>query len=125
MTAIYDFLLHVNNTVPPWVVAALLGWLVSITITQAIKFAMLLHWDALLREGVARLVAFGSAAFTVIWLMPTFEGLILALAVGVWSPLAFWLLMKSLDGRFPGARDFLSGDVRGFMGKGETRENRP
>lgn len=125
MTAIYDFLLHVNGTVPPWLIAALLGWLTSISVTQALKFAMVLHWDAFLREGTARLIAFGSAAITVVWLLPTFPGFILALAVGVWSPFAFWLLMRFLEGRFPGARDFLSGDVRGLMSSKPTRENRP
>lgn len=115
MTAAYDFFLHVTATFPPWLLAMLLGWLTSITITQTVKYLMPLRWRPDKRQAVARIVAFVSGAATVAYLMPTFIGALLALVIGVWAPLAYRLFIYAIQHRFPWLADVLSADIRGTV----------
>lgn len=123
MNAIYDFALRVADTFPPWALAMLLGWLVSIGVTQPLKFVMPLAWPAETRARVAWVVAFGSAFGTTLYLYQNPLGIILAVIVGLWSPTAYAILVAFLRHRWPWAADVLSGDVRGIL-TGQRRENR-
>lgn len=116
--------LHILNTLPPWLAACLLGWAGSIAITQPAKFLMPLGWDADTRAIVARVLAtFSAMACTVLAyfaLQPLAPGaavLLAALLTGVWSPIAFALLLAGLrrHPRTAWAADVLSGDVRGVL----------
>lgn len=127
MSEIYDFLLHVVLTAPLGIKACLLGWIMSITLTQPLKFLLPLGWHPALRERIARAVAFGSAFLTVVVVEPNRTGVAWGFITGVWSPTFYWLLLLWLGGRsWPWAqkaRDILSGDVRGTL-LGSPQENR-
>lgn len=125
MTAIYDFLLHVSGTAPAWLIACLLAWAVSISVTQPLKFLMPLSANPALREWIAQGAAFLSAFFTVAYLVKPPVGILLGVVVGIWSPVAFYLLMRVLERRFPWAADILSGDVRGTLFERRRRDGRP
>jgi hypothetical protein len=113
MKAIYDFLLYVHSTMPPWVVAVFLGWGMSISVTQPIKFLLPLRMDPKVRANIARICAFCTGCVAVVYYMPGVTGWLVGFMVGVWSPTAYWLLMLVVGHRFPWLKDFLSGDVRG------------
>lgn len=115
MTAIYDFFLHVFSTVPPWLVACLLGWVMSFTVTQPLKFLLPLNWHPEHREEIAQLVAFVTGLAVTWYLLRTPVGLLLGIVVGVWSPLAYFLTILLIERRFPWLADLLSGDVRGKL----------
>lgn len=115
MTAIYDFLLHVFGTVPAPIVACLLGWAMSFTVTQPLKFFLPLHWHPETREGIAQCVAFVTGLCVTVFLMQTWVGFFLGVMVGIWSPLAYYLTILLIERRFPWLADILSGDVRGKL----------
>lgn len=123
MKTIYDFILHIYNTLPPPVAVMLVGWAMSISMTQPLKFLMPLKWRADDREIVAQLVAFLSGFGTVMYLMPTAMGFFLGTVIGIWSPLAFFILMLMIEKRWPKVKDFMSGDIRGTL-IGQRRENK-
>lgn len=120
----WNTVLHILATLPPWLAACLLGWAGSIAITQPAKFLMPLGWDPESRAIVSRVLATLSAmACTMLAyfaLAPLAAGaavLLAALLTGVWSPIAFALLLAGLrrHPRTAWAADVLSGDVRGVL----------
>lgn len=122
MTAAWNFLLHVVNTIPAWLAAALIGWAGSIAITQPAKFLMPARWDPELRAVAARalasLSAFLATGFAYQALAPDGSAaglLVTALLTGLWSPIAYALLIRGLrrSPRLAWIADVLSGDVRG------------
>lgn len=122
MSALWNALLHVLNTIPAWLAAAVIGWVASIAITQPAKFLMPVGWDSELRAVVARALAsvsaFVATAFAFRALAPdgALAGMILAaLVTGLWSPIAYSLLVAGLrrSDRLAWIADILSGDVRG------------
>lgn len=123
MTATYNFGLHVLATLPAWVAAFLVGWIFSVGLTQSVKFTMPVRWCADTREIVARVLAVLSAAMPAgIYYAstPNAEPAALALVMlgtGIWSPIAFSLLMAGLRRwpRFEWVADVLSGDKRGVL----------
>ena len=115
MTGFYDFFLHVLSTMPVAVQAILLGWAVSITITQPLKFAMPLRWRPATRARIARIVAFLTAFLTCLIWDPVPFGAVLGFMVGVWSPGIYWLGMKIVNRQWPWLSDVMSGDVRGIL----------
>jgi hypothetical protein len=115
MTGLYDLFLHIIATTPRWAVAILLGWVMSITITQPLKFIMPIEWSSNLREWVARVIAFATACITTVIYLPTMLGWALGFIVGVWSPVAYFLVMKIISHRWPWLADVFSGDVRGVL----------
>ena len=124
MESIYKFLLEVNNTLPPWAIAGLAGWLVSWGVVQGVKFLFPVSWEPLLRKEAAQLMATGTAFITTLVIMPTYGGLLVALIAGLWSPISYAILMGVLFRYVPWLADILSGDVRGTL-IGEKKENRP
>lgn len=124
ITSAWNTLLHVLNTLPPWLAAGLIGWSGSIAVTQPVKFLMPLGWDSEMRAVAARVLASLSAfAFTVLGysaIAPGASGaalMLVALLTAVWSPIAFALLLAGLrrHPRTAWAADVLSGDVRGVL----------
>jgi hypothetical protein len=124
MTGIWNFALHVLNTLPPWLAACLIGWAGSIAITQPAKFVMPLRWDGETRAIVARVLASlsafvvtGLAYLTVAPEAPGAAVLLAAMLTGIWSPIAYALLVGGLrtHPRTAWAADVLSGDVRGVL----------
>ena len=133
MTAAWNFVLHVLNTLPAWLAALLVGWAISVGLTQSLKFAIPVHFCEDWRELISRLVAFMSAAFpaglyylTDPTAAPAVAFLVM-LAAGVWSPLAFAILQWALrtNAKTAGLADVLSGDTRGVLkaklGKSDAR----
>lgn len=135
MTAIWNSLLNIWNTMPWPVAQFLVGWLSSITLVQSLKVG--LRRFTRVDEDNRHLVAWFTAvmsAFLFAWAYglaivppPASAGMIAFVAVftGIWSPLAFAGLQKFLRaspeigkrkgfGWVPdlsGIADWLSGDV--------------
>lgn len=129
MNALWDALLHALESMPAWLAAVLIGWGISVGVTQTVKFWMPLRWDPYLREDVARGVAVMSASFpALLYAMhrdqPALIIMLTATGAGLWSPLAFALLQAALKRYWPWAADVLSQDVRGHL-VGKSLENRP
>lgn len=132
MTAFWNTLLHMLNTMPGWLAAVLVGWAISVGLTQGLKFALPVRWCPDGRELTARIVAFASAAFPA-WLYyagqpdaQAVTGLLVAVGSGLWSPLAFAILQAVLRRFAPWLADALSGDKRGVVaaklkGQGDAR----
>ena len=108
-----DDALKVYNTIPFALWACLLGWAVSVGMTQPLKFALPLGWHPAWREHLTRFVAFISGFLAVVALIPTTTGILLGIATGLWSPIAYGLVLYVVKYRWPWLADFLSGDVRG------------
>lgn len=126
MTAIYDLFLHIYKTTPPELSAMLMAWVVSVTITQPLKFILPLNWWPRLREGLTQGSAFLTAFVTCFALLPTKMGALLGFVVGIWSPVAYYLLVRVLGRQYPWLQDILSGDVRSALFTSKPiRENRP
>lgn len=120
MKATWDFAMHVLGTMPVWLAAMLVGWGLSWGLTQTLKFAVPETVDARLRHVLNQALAFLSAAVPAglyYWQHDqTFTGLVLvAVAAGVWSPMAFAILQAVLRRFFPWLADALSGDKRGVI----------
>lgn len=124
MEDMIESVLGIYNRLPFPVIACLLGWLVSVGITQPVKFALPLNWYPRTRQIIAQGVAFASAFLTVYGLIVSPTGIVLGVIVGLWSPIAYAVAINLLEERYPRLTDILSGDVRGVM-KGDVRENRP
>lgn len=117
--------LQLIDTTPPWLAAIVIGWVISIGITQSVKFVVPVRdelgerWDVQ-REAVTRLIAFLSG-FTPAVAYGLTEGLGMVVSIlcgviaGVWSPVAFALLQRVLRRWWPWAADVLSSDVRGVI----------
>lgn len=123
MTATYNFGLHILATLPPWLAAFLVGWAFSVGVTHSIKFTLPVRWCQDTREIIARVTAVLSAALPAGLYyagQPDAQPGPLALVMfgtGIWSPLAFALLMGGLR-RWPRGEwiaDVLSGDKRGVL----------
>jgi hypothetical protein len=123
MSAIYDFALHAFETAPPWLVAWIVGWLGSWGVVQAIKFWMPLRWEPILRKEAAQVMACGSAAGFALVMLPTFQGVLVAIIAGLWSPISYAFMMRFVSHFWPWLGDVLSGDVRGVL-IGDQRENK-
>lgn len=120
MKSAWDFAVHVLNTMPPWLAAILVGWAISVGMTQASKFALPLSVNEGVRELVARLLAFTSAAIPagVYYTSRSSDSAAAALVMigaGLWSPLAFAVLQAALRRYFPWLADVLSADKRGKL----------
>lgn len=132
MNAIWNTLLHMLNTMPGWLAAVLVGWAISVGLTQGLKFAMPVRWCPEGRELTARIVAFLSAAIPAGAYYaslpdphPIAAFLVMA-GSGLWSPLAFAILQAVLRRFAPWLADALSGDKRGVVaaklkGQGDAR----
>lgn len=120
MKATWDFIIHVLGTMPPWLASVLVGWALSIGLTQTAKFTLPLSLSANFRHVASRVLAFASAAVPAglyYWQQhPSFTGLVLvSVAAGVWSPMAFAITQAVLRRYFPWLADALSGDKRGVV----------
>lgn len=114
--------LHLLATLPPWLAAFLIGWAVSVGLTQGLKFALPVGAPEGLREAAARWLAFLSAAVPAgAWLYDAGgSGLavaLVAIGTGAWSPVAYALLIAGLRRfeRTAWIADVLSGDKRGVV----------
>jgi hypothetical protein len=112
--------IHILGTMPAWLAAILIGWGVSAGVTQTVKFFMPLSIAAEQREPMTRLVAVLVAAVAAALAMVDRGGglvsiVLVAIAAGVWSPIAFALLQAVLRRWWPWAADVLSADVRGAL----------
>ena len=123
MTAAWNFVLHVLNTMPAWLAAVLVGWALSVGLTHGVKFTIPLRVCPDLREVLTRVTAFLSAACCA-WLYyasrPEAEPILsflVAPGAGVWSPVAFAILQWALrlSTKTAGLADVLSGDTRGVL----------
>ncbi|WP_353094174.1 hypothetical protein [Methylibium sp.] len=120
MRQMIDNLYHALGAMPPWLAAVLIGWAVSAGVTQTVKFFMPLSVLPEQREPMTRLIAVLVAAVAAALAMIDREGgavsvALVAVAAGVWSPLAFAMLQAALRRFWPWAADVLSGDVRGVI----------
>lgn len=122
-TTFVDTYLDSLANLPLWAQAFLIGWILSIGVTQTLKF--MLPIDKLpvaWREVAARWVAFITAAAPAGAWMATGDGGELAIAfvaigTGAWSPIAYALTIGLLR-RSPKTdwiADILSGDKRGVL----------
>lgn len=124
MTAIYDFILHVYSTIPAPIIYMLISWLMSVAITQQLKFLMPLNWYPDIRNNIAQVTAFTVAFVTMFYLLPTNIGFFLGVLVGIFSPLAYALAILFIEERWPKVADILSADVRGMI-YGDRRSAQP
>ena len=120
MREVIDSTYHALGTMPAWLAAVLIGWAVSAGITQTVKFFMPLDTPEAAREAMARSIAVMTAAAAAALVMIDRGGnslavALVAIASGVWSPLAFAMLQAVLRQWWPWAADVLSGDVRGVV----------
>lgn len=115
MIAIYDAFLHVVDTFPPWLLALAMGWIVSATATHFLKFRLPFSVRPSHRAWVTRAIAFVTAAATTYALLPTRMGVLLAVLMGLWSPVFYRLFIVTIQNRYPKAADILSADVRGTL----------
>lgn len=115
MNATLQALLSAFDALPPLARAALIAWAVSITSTQPLKFLLPLAWSSRARNAVAQAAAFGSALGAMVAQVPTTEGWLVGLLVGVWSPAAYYLFIRLIEKRAPWLADALSADVRGVL----------
>ena len=115
MNAIYNQIASFYMSLLPELRACVLAWLVSISVTQPMKFLLPLNWHPELRKRLAQAVAFVSAFLTMTFLLPNGLGVILGLVMGSWSPTFYVLAIKLADKYWPWGADFLSADVRGMM----------
>jgi len=120
MREVIDSTYHALGTMPAWLAAVLIGWAVSAGVTQTVKFWMPLSVSSGQREATARVVAVLTAAVAAALVMVDRGGnslavALVAIASGVWSPLAFAMLQAVLRQWWPWAADVLSGDVRGVV----------
>jgi len=121
MTATYNFALHVFQTLPSWLAAVLVGWAISTGITQSVKFTMPLKVDPDIREMIARVLAFLSAAIPAGMYYADQPGanpaaLVLVMTgAGLWSPIAYAILQAVLRRYLPWVAEALSGDSRGVL----------
>jgi len=134
MTTFWNTLLHVLNTMPAWLASILVGWAMSVGLTQGLKFSLPVRWCPDGRELTARIVAFLTAAVPAGLYYasrpepePVSAFLVMA-AAGAWSPLAFAILQWALrlSPKTAGLADVLSGDKRGVVaaklkGQGDAR----
>lgn len=123
MESIYNFFLHIVNTLPPWAAWGIVGFLLSVTFTQMAKFALPLVWPPKTRHRMTQGIAFTVAFATIAIMVKPPVGLVVALLVGFWSPMAYWLLRVVVLHHFPWLKDAFSGDVRGTI-FGERREHK-
>lgn len=115
--------LNIFTTMPPWLAAFLVGWFVSIGLTQTMKFTMPLTWSSELRNSIGRMLSVLAGAIPAgIYYAnvtdPSPAGMILVmLSTGLWSPIAYRLLIGFLRKRpsLEWAADALSGDKRGVI----------
>src|SRR5690606_15171718 len=121
MTAAWNFVVHVLDTMPAWLAAILVGWAISVGVTQGFKFTLPVGWCEDWRELAARIVAFLSAALPAGAYYasqpdphPIAAFLIMA-GSGLWSPLAFAILQAVLRRYAPWLADVLSADKRGVV----------
>lgn len=115
---------HILATMPAWLAAVLIGWAVSAGVTQTLKFFMPLAVPADHRENMTRIVAVVTAAVVAAVTMVDRGGsataaTLVAIATGVWSPVAFAMLQAVLRRWWPWAADVLSADVRGVLRSGQ------
>lgn len=111
---------------PPWLIAVVLGWLVSWALTQHLKFLLPMAIPSELRHWLTRLIGLAIAMVTVLALEPYPDAalnFVLALAVGLWAPTSAALLMAWLKRRHPWIADVLSQDLRGVL-RGQPRGGR-
>lgn len=118
----WDAAQHVLDTLPPWLAAFFIGWLVSVAVTQVFKFTMPLAWWPDLREDFARWVAFMSAAIPAMFYVGhagygPLGMAVQAIVTGAWAPLVYALLVIWLrrDPRRAWIADVLSQDKRGVL----------
>ena len=121
MTATWNFVLHVLNTMPAWLASILVGWAISVGLTQTVKFALPVSLAVDLRNALARCLAFLSAAVPAGAYYATQPepnpgpALLIMLAAGLWSPFAFAILQAVLRRYWPWLADALSADKRGVV----------
>lgn len=113
--------LHVLATLPPWFAAVLVGWAISIGLTQGLKFALPVSWCPDGRELTARVVALLSASLPAGLYYAQTPGaqaaalVLVMIGAGLWSPLAFAVLQAVLRRFAPWLADALSADKRGVV----------
>lgn len=122
MTAAWNFVVHVLDTMPAWLAAILVGWAISVGVTQGFKFTLPVGWCEDWRELAARLVAFFSAGLpAAVYYIEQAPGaaigavLLVLLGAGLWSPFAFAVLQAVLRRYVPWLADVLSADKRGVV----------
>jgi len=108
----WDALLRVGNTMPIWLVTALVSWLVSTGLTQGLKFMIPFQLSADIRHRLSQLLAFAVAIGAAYAVWPTLHGLLVGLIMGLWSPWVFEVALRWASGKWPVVGDVLSQDVR-------------
>lgn len=112
MRSFWDLLVHAAATSPEWVPVLLLSWSVSVGCTQAAKHWVPLHWSEQDRHRGAQLLAFATAFTPCVALWPTRWGVVAGIAVGLWSPTSWWIVMRIAEHRWPWLTAKLSQDRR-------------
>lgn len=108
----WTFFLRVVETAPVGVWAALAGTLAAWGVTQRAKFLIPYELSHVRRRTLSQAIAFAVGFGIALLIWPSRGGAILALLVGLWSPLLWWLFTRWLSRRNPELRDKLSQDVR-------------
>lgn len=117
--------LQVILSIPRPVWAVLAGMLMAWAITQRIKFLLDPELPAVKRQRFTQVAAFLAGALTtlLVWsvhpdgLKASWDGVIVAALVGLWSPASYWLLVRWFGKRYPELRERLSQDVRSPPGE--------
>lgn len=129
MNAGWDFAMHAFGTMPAWISSILVGWSLSMGITQTVKFWMPLRWDPYFRENMTRGIAILSGAIPAFLYFTSRDGepllgALIAAGTGVWSPMFYAFAQSAVRRFFPWWADVWSQDSRGLF-TGVRRENPP
>lgn len=107
------------EAMPPTLRVMVLSWVMAVSVTQPMKFLLPLRWSADKRHMTAQIVAFVTACTTVLAFAPPelpmgLRGALGAL-MGIWAPSMYWLVIRTVEDRWPRLADVLSADVRGVL----------
>lgn len=100
------------ETAPVGLWAMLAGIAISWGVTQRAKFWISEDVPAKRRHRLTQAIAFALGFLATLALWPTLPGVILAAAVGLWSPWSYGVFMRWIGSKWPEKRRKLSQDVR-------------
>ncbi len=104
-----DFLRHLIDIAPPAFWPLIVGFLVSATFTQWLKFFFPRKWTKFLKATMARLVAFGTGFGVTTYLWPDKYGMACGVLIGTVSPTVFAIMQRLISTQW---RKRLSQDTR-------------